>query len=460
MLGVGREGPRTDRAEIGLERGRPEGASTGRVPGAEETQALRDERRAHAVLAAVTGLGPVTLGDLLRRVGPPGRVIQLADRDGGRPLAEALAASSTAAGEPGQPIGRQLVGRIVEAVAKREGLLAKIDALGLALVTVDDPSYPSRLRAIEMPPPVLYVRGDPAALDRARSVAVVGTRRPSEPGRRTASRIAGSLARAGATVVSGLAVGIDGAAHAAAIAEGGATVAVLGGGHARIYPRAHERLAARIAAEGGAVISELPPDTEPAAGTFPRRNRIISGLADATVVVEAAARSGALITAGWALEQGRGCFLVPGSLDAPMSAGCLAFLREWSGEARIVAGVGELLEDLGLNESVAESRSTGRAPGASVLGELGPAERRVALALLDGCVTADEIVAQASLSIGAVLGTLTLLEVRGLVAGSYGRYLPVGRLASAPPPRRGSSARRSPRGALPRVAGPSGPVLP
>ena len=154
-----------------------------------------------------------------------------------------------------------------------------------------------------------------------------------------ASRLGHGLVEAGAAVVSGLAVGIDGAAHAAAVDAGGTTVAVIGSRpRASCIPRAHSRLADSIVAAGGAVVSELGPDIGPSQGTFPRRNRIISGLADATVVVEAPARSGALITASWALEQGRECFLVPGAIDAPASAGCLAFLREFPERTRIVVG--------------------------------------------------------------------------------------------------------------------------
>jgi DNA processing protein len=355
-----------------------------------------------------------------------------------RRLTEAVSARRSDDPAERPSIGHALIERVVAAAREREAFLARVGSLGLTALSLDDPAYPARLRAIEMPPPVLYVRGDVRALQCPRAVAVVGTRRPSDAGRRTASRIAGALARSGASVVSGLAVGIDGAAHAAALAEGGPTVAVLGGGHGRIYPRAHVRLAEAIASEGGAVVGELPPDVAPARGSFPRRNRLISGLADATVVVEAAARSGALITAGWALEQGRSCYVVPGAIDAPMSAGCLAFLREWPGEARIVAGVGELIEDLGLSAPPvvhAAGDGLGRRP---VLAELGPAERAVAAALVDGRASVDDIVAETSLPVAAVLGTLTLLEMRGLAAGAYGRYIAVGRLATLPAARRGS----------------------
>jgi DNA processing protein len=238
------------------------------------------------------------------------------------------------------------------------------------------------------------------------------------------------------------------------------TVAVLGGGHACLFPRAHERLADAIVAAGGAVVAELPPETPATKGTFPRRNRLVSGLSDATVVVEAGRRSGALITAGWALEQGRGCFLVPGPLDAPTSEGCHLFLRSFEGEARLVCGIPELLEDLGLAgpegppersaagspaEAPAEgagqrnSRS-GAAPSSSVRGAgpeaavaaLGPVEQAVALRLMEGPATADALAASCNLAAAAVLSALTLLELRGLAVGSYGRYMAVGPLAGWP----------------------------
>ena len=138
---------------------------------------------------------------------------------------------------------------------------------GVTVLTLADEAYPSRLRSIDLPPPVLYLHGDPAALDRSRSVAIVGTRRPTEAGRATAGHIADGVAALGATVVSGLALGIDGAAHAAAVRAGAPTVAVIGGGHERLYPSAHRALARSIAAGGGTVLSESP-DTQPSRGTF------------------------------------------------------------------------------------------------------------------------------------------------------------------------------------------------
>jgi DNA processing protein len=181
-------------------------------------------------------------------------------------------------------------------------------------------------------------------------------------------------------------------------------------------------------------VSEFPPWTEPLAGLFPRRNRIISGLSDATIVVEAGARSGALITANWALEQGRECFLVPGSIDSPSSAGCLSFLREFPGQARIVAGIPQIVEDLGLVDAGSEEQSVPVTRSvAAVLVGLDPAPRRIAAALLAGRTTADELVSVTGLPVAGVLAALTLLESRDLVAGAYGRYRPVGGLAAATP---------------------------
>jgi DNA processing protein len=222
-------------------------------------------------------------------------------------------------------------------------------------------------------------------------------------------------------------------------------VAVIGGGHARLSPTSHDRLADAIVACGGAVISEHAPGTLPTKGTFPRRNRIISGLADAVVIVEAPARSGALLTASWALEQGRECFFVPGAIDAPQSAGCLAWLRDYGGVVRIVAGVPQLLEDLGLMASAAfPVRAPGRllvppsrpvrAPTAAARRvELSPREDRIARALLDGGTTADELVAMTGMPVAAVLAGLTTLETVGLAVGGFGRYRVAGFLAVADP---------------------------
>lgn len=387
------------------------------------------ERDAWAVLSDVHGLGPLGFSALLSRYGTGHSILAAAAEPGG--------AARLAETRPDSPTSRRhsailpaVADAIVEAVQAKDAKLRRLREVGVAVVTMEEPAYPARLAGIAMPPHVLYLQGDPAALSADRSVAVVGTRRATTAGRTVAGRVATALVAADAVVVSGLAFGIDGAAHDATLRAGGRTVAVIGGGHAVLAPRAHSRLAAAIVAAGGAVVSELAPDTPPSNGTFPRRNRIISGLSDATVVVEAPARSGALITASWALEQGRPCFLVPGALDATMSAGCLAFLREFPEASRIVAGIPQLIADLGFSDPLPEARD--RLVGASFQ-DLGRTEAAVATGLVSGLTTVDELVARLDLPVATILAALTLLERRGLAAGIHGRFRPAGPLLGERP---------------------------
>jgi DNA processing protein len=389
------------------------------------------EREAWAVMATVHGLGPLTFGLLLREHGTALRVLELAVSPTGRDRIRDGPARDR------DRLSLPMVEALGAAAAEAPRIVARLAEDAVTFLTVDDQAYPSRVRMLDEPPPVLFMRGSVAALGMPRAVAIVGTRRPTDPGRRIAARIADAVARLDGLVVSGLALGIDGAAHAAAVAAERPTIAVMGSGHRHLFPRAHVRLAEAIVAGGGALLSELPPDAGPTHGTFPRRNRLISGLTEATVVVEAAAGSGALITARWALEQGRGCYLVPGSIDAPMSAGCLALLRAYPGEARIVAGVAELIDDLELVAPAPASPDRpafdGTVSRAALLASLGTTEARVADALADGAATLDELALRTDLPIPAVLGTLTLLEMRGLIVGAYGRYRPAGALASVAP---------------------------
>jgi DNA processing protein len=404
------------------------------------------DRDALAVLLSVQGLGPLTLARLVGRLGTPSGILALA----GSPNAAAqLVEASRSDAGAWHAMHAGVASALVEAAGDASTILGEVRRLGIRVVTPTDPDYPRRLLAIELPPPALFVRGWLDSLANEHVVAVVGTRRPSPAGRRISSRIAAALSRAGATVVSGLAIGIDGAAHAAVVAEQAATVAFIGGGHARLFPRAHDRLADAIVAAGGAVASEYAPRVEPTRGTFPQRNRLISGSADAVVVVEAGARSGALVTASWALEQGRECFLVPGPIDAPASAGCNGFLRDWHDLARIVSGVPQLLDDLGLMADAGlpgvsaqradadqgvEIKSTVRPPTArAMLSGRSEAEQAVAEALVHGAVTVDELVAVTRQSLGEVLRALTRLEAIGLARASHGRYEPAGPLASADP---------------------------
>ena len=398
------------------------------------------EAEAWALLLLVEGVGPAAHLALLRTFGSALETLEVARRPGAAArLARVVSEDgSRPALEPG------VAGELVAALAGLPKRLGLLRSSGARVVTLDDPSYPTRLRRIELPPPVLFVEGDLVALEADRVVAIVGTRRPTEHGRATATRIAALVATGGGTVVSGLALGIDGAAHAAVVHEAAPTVAVLGSGHGRLVPVVHRRLAAAIVRTGGAVISEFWPDQPPAEWTFPRRNRVISGLADATIVVEAPAKSGALITAKHALEQGRDLFLVPGRLGDPASVGCLEWLHAYPGEAQIVAGLPQLMEDLGVAEpapaprlasSTRKHRRPPRPPSLeAVLLELGPTARTVGVALAAGHGSLDDLVVATGLEPATVLGAITLLELRGLALSTLGRYRAAGSLAAAPDP--------------------------
>lgn len=419
MIGVGAAGP---------------ARQPGSVAGGAQAM-IEPDRMVVAALAVADGIGPRRLSDLLGHHRSPEALLVAAReirRRSARARGRAGRRSTVGGRAPGAPATTDplvedpgLVPRVLEAAAQVERLTDAVRSLGLGVVTLDDATYPERLRRIDLPPPVLFVLGSIDALAAPNVVAVVGTRRPSEGGRRAAARIAGALARAEVTVVSGLALGIDGAAHRACLDESGRTVAVLGSGHGVLTPRVHRQLADAMVGRGGAVVSEFAPWREAATWSFPRRNRLVSGLADATVVVEAGVGSGALITAGWALEQGRECFVVPGSMDAPTAAGGLRFLREHHGLARIVSDLPSLLEDLGLGAE----RAPIVVPG---LSDLGPTAARVMERLATADATVDEIAISLELPTAGVLAVLARLELAGLAVQGLGRYRPAGLLATRP----------------------------
>lgn len=270
-----------------------------------------------------------------------------------------------------------------------------------------DRGYPPLLAEIPDPPARLWVRGD-APLDvlERTAVAIVGARACSGYGRSVARLLAGEAAAAGAVVVSGLARGIDGEAHRGALAEGGTTVAVLGCGIDRDYPAAHAELARAILAGGGLVVSEYEPGVEPAPWRFPARNRIIAGLARATVVVEARERSGALITADFALEDGREVLAVPGEITSALSAGTNALLRLGAVPA---TGSLDVLEALGIEP---------RPAGPAVPDD--PAAAAVLAAVGAGAGTPDELTRATGLAAGELAAALALLELAGAVVVDEG----------------------------------------
>jgi DNA processing protein len=428
MLGVSTTGPVGPTAVLDPTLG---------APGTSVMEA--SERDAWAVLAAVDGLGPVGFEGLLARYGSGLAILREATSPGG---IERLAATPSGA-EAAHGV-RRLSPKVATAIGvaadRAAATIDRMTRLGLQVVTTADPAYPRRLGAIDMPPPVLFVLGNVGALEARSSIAIVGTRRPTNAGRAIAARLASALVAVGSTIVSGLAVGIDGAAHAATLHAGGTTIAVIGSGHAALFPAVHKRLAGSIVTSGGAIVSELGPDVEATRGTFPRRNRVISGLADASIVVEAPAQSGALITASWALEQGRECFLVPGPIDAAASAGCLSFLREFHGSARIVTGIPQLIDDLGLADHLAQPGVSTSA--AATLVDVGDAAGRIGRELVLGRATVDELVAVTGWPVASILTALTVLEGHGLAVGIHGRFRPAGGLAATDPATAGTRVTR------------------
>jgi DNA processing protein len=271
-----------------------------------------------------------------------------------------------------------------------------------------DARFPARLKAIFDPPPALYLRGsgDPALLGR-RAVAVVGARSCSPYGAQVARMLGRELTAAGLLVVSGLARGIDGEAHRGALEAGSATVGVLGCGIDRDYPAVNATLSRRME-EDGLVVSEYEAGVEPAPWRFPARNRIIAGLCEAVVVVEARERSGALITADFALEEGREVFAVPGEITSALSAGSNALLKLG---AAPLTGSGDVLDALGVDRATPQ-----------VDPDVSEAAQQVLALVRDGAAGADDLTVRTSLDAGAVSVALTELELAGLVAAADGVY--------------------------------------
>jgi DNA processing protein len=294
--------------------------------------------------------------------------------------------------------------------ADPEGDYAALRGEGIDVVTLRHDSYPDLLREVPGPPPVLFIRGSVTLNDR-RAVAIVGTRRLTSYGREMARTLARDLAHAGVTIVSGLARGVDGVAHAAALDAGGRTIAVLGNGVRSVYPAEHRQLAARIA-EQGAVLSDFHPDAPPDGPNFPARNRLISGLALGVVVVEAPMRSGALITVDFAADQGRDVFAVPGAVHAPASAGCNRILRDG---ARLVRSADDVLEDLRLGEAPQQLPLESPA-------SLDEDSRRVLSTLTGEALHIDEIGAVAGIPIATLSALLMTLELQGFVRNVGAQY--------------------------------------
>lgn len=346
-------------------------------------------------LSLVAGVGPRLRKALLARFGSPAAVWT------------ATRSELQSVEGIGPKIAASIVSARDEVDAEAELRLAAEH--GIDVLTEAEPDYPRLLREIHDPPGVLFRRGRRSAQDEL-AIAIVGTRHATRYGLAQAERLAGSLARVGFTVVSGLARGIDAAAHRGALAAGGRTIAVLASGLLEIYPPEHKQLADDVAA-GGYLLSEAPPRMVPISGAFPQRNRIISGLSVGTIVVEAPLRSGSLITSRHAYEQGREVFAVPGPIDSRMSHGCHALIKDG---AKLVESVDDVLAELGpLVEHIERADGTLiTQPAELTLNEI---EQKV-LAAIEGQPTSlDAVAAACGLAIHRVLSTISVLEMRRLV---------------------------------------------
>lgn len=319
-------------------------------------------------------------------------------------------------------LSKKLAERVLETRASLdlEQYMANLQAQEIQILTWDDPNYPAHLKQIDQPPPILYLKGAFSPED-AWAVAIVGTRAVTAYGRQVTEEIATALAQNGVTIVSGLARGVDAVAHSAAVKAGGRTLAVLGSGVDRIYPPEHRALAEKIMLQG-AVLSDYAPGTPPESANFPPRNRIISGLSLAVVVIEAAETSGSLITASFAAEQGRDVFAVPGNIFAPQSKGTNRLIANG---AKPLLAVNDILEALDLTRNI-ERREIRKALPAD------PTE--AALFQLIGAepLHVDEIRAQTGLPIDRVSSTLAMMELKGMVRQVGGMQYVSVREESAP----------------------------
>jgi DNA processing protein len=359
----------------------------------------RDELAAYLALAQIPGIGAARLRTLVAAF---------------ESAAAALVAPHGAlAALPGFS---RAAATAIRAISPRAGhdLLDALDRHGATVLVPGDPVFPPLLAEIPEPPALLYAWGDVALLARP-AVAIVGSRDHSAYGAAAAQLLAAGVARGGAVVVSGMARGIDGVAHGAALDAGGKSVGVLGNGFGVIYPAANRALYERMIALG-CLITELPPGERPHAGAFPRRNRLISGLAGVTVVVEAAPGSGALITADCALDQGRAVLAVPGPITSPTSLGCNKLIQQG---AKPALAAGDILEELGLPGAVAPEapdRPSGVGPPARTPpADLTALQRALWDALVPEPRHVDTLVAAARAETAAVLTALTDLEMRGVV---------------------------------------------
>jgi len=285
------------------------------------------------------------------------------------------------------------------------------------ILTLDNPGYPALLHEIADPPPLLFVKGNVTLLNNPQ-LAIVGSRNPSPGGTETSYAFARSLANYGLTITSGLALGIDAAAHRGALSANGATIAVTGTGLDRVYPARHRELTHEIAIHG-ALVSEFPPGTAPKPDHFPRRNRIISGLSLGTLVTEANLRSGSLITAQQALEQGREVFAIPGSIHNPLARGCHALLRNG---AKLVEEICDIIEELGHFQPTTPTAPPEQGSGTIATAGLDQQQQKVINNLGIDATSMDTLIERTGLTADVLTTILLTLELAGFVSTAPGGH--------------------------------------
>ncbi len=364
---------------------------------------LDADRVNYIQLAMTAGVGPLTMARLLDRFGNATEVLQASPQS----LAEV------------DGVGVALCRKIRSTEFRDQAFIAleACEELAIRVLCPWDTEFPRVLRELPDPPMLLFIRGSLVKTD-ALALAIVGTRGASQYGRSQAERFSRSLARAGLTIVSGLARGIDAAAHMGALEAGGRTVAVLSSGVAEIYPPQHQALAEQIVGRG-ALVSEMPPGTKPRKGMFPQRNRLISGLALGTLVIEAAEHSGALITARLAGEQGREVFALPGLVSNPNSRGCHRLIRDG---AYLVEDPDDIIQQLGpMVEGVQLSPNQTVRHAAEL--QLNEQENAVLQAIDVQPTDINAVVVTSGLPVPRVLSTLSVLEMRRLVRRVSGQLV-------------------------------------
>jgi DNA processing protein len=359
-----------------------------------------NERQAWIALNMIPGVGPLSFLTLIEQLGSALQVLTSSE--------ERLRSVPGI----GPKLARSIRSFPAEASLEQEEERAR--AMGIQILIAQDPEYPPHLVQIPSKPPVLYIKGGLKEVDRE-AIAIVGSRRSTGYGKGIAEELAFDLASCGLTVVSGMAMGIDAAVHLGALKAGGRTIAVWGSGLDCLYPPQNRGIAERIP-QSGALLSEFPLGTSPLPGNFPRRNRIISGISLGVVVVEASERSGALITAHFAADQGREVFAVPGSIYLKGSRGCHRLIKMG---AKLVEGTEDILEELRLQHPL-----PGIVPSRKKEGDKTPLERREALLyqlLSDRPLHIDELIVQSGLPAHQVASLLMNLEIKGYCRQERGK---------------------------------------